>query len=182
MNSTELNAAMEKALEHLKTEFAGLRTGRAHPGLVDTVEVDYYGAPTPLKSLATVSVNDARTLSISPFDASAVKAIEKALLAANLGVTPNVDGKVIRITVPELTGERRKEMSKYASKLAEETKVALRNIRRDANDAWQKAEKAGDITEDDLKQELDQVQKTTDKFIAEVDLLTKEKVAEIEKV
>lgn len=178
----ELNLTMDKAIEHLKTEFAGLRTGRAHPGLVDGVEVDYYGSPTPLKSLATVSVTDARSMAISPFDATAVKAIEKALLAANLGVTPNVDGKIIRITVPELTGERRKEMSKYAAKLAEETKVALRNLRRDANDALQKAEKAGDITEDDLKRDLDTVQKTTDRYIADVDALLKEKAAEIEKV
>ncbi|MBO6266882.1 MAG: ribosome recycling factor, partial [Synergistaceae bacterium] len=124
MADVNLEEKMQKALEHLDSEFQGIRTGRAHPGLVDSVKVDYYGSPTPIKQLATVTVPEARVLVIAPFDKSATKLIEKAILAANIGITPNVDGNNIRLVVPELTGERRKEFVKMASKVAEETKVA----------------------------------------------------------
>ena len=179
MADVNLEEKMQKALEHLDSEFQGIRTGRAHPGLVDSVKVDYYGSPTPIKQLATVTVPEARVLVIAPFDKSATKLIEKAILAANIGITPNVDGNNIRLVVPELTGERRKEFVKMASKVAEDTKVALRNIRRDANDAYKKQEKASEITEDDLKKLLDDAQKTTDKFIAKVDEEFKKKEKEI---
>ncbi|MDY3868576.1 MAG: ribosome recycling factor, partial [Pyramidobacter sp.] len=154
MSSFDLDAKMQKVLEHLDGEYQGIRTGRAHPGLLESVKVDYYGSAMPVKQLATVTVPEPRMLMIAPFDKGATKMIEKAILAANIGLTPNVDGNNIRLVVPELTGERRKEFVKMAAKIAEEAKVALRNIRRDANDFFKKQEKASEITEDDLKLEL----------------------------
>lgn len=179
MADFNLDEKMAKVLDHLDSEFQGIRTGRAHPGLVEGVKVDYYGSPMPIKQLANITVPEARMLIIAPFDKGAVKLIEKAILAANIGLTPNVDGNNIRLVVPELTGERRKEFVKMASKAAEEAKIALRNIRRDANDAYKKQEKASEITEDDLKKMLDDAQKTTDKFIAQVDDEFKKKEKEI---
>ena len=179
MSSFDLDVKMQKVLEHLATEYQGIRTGRAHPGLLETVKVDYYGSPMPVKQLATITVPEPRVLLIAPFDKGSAKMIEKAILSANIGLTPNVDGSNIRLVVPELTGERRKEFVKMASKIAEEAKVALRNIRRDANDFFKKQEKASEITEDDLKQELDVAQKTTDKFISKVDEEFKKKESEI---
>lgn len=179
MADFNLDEKMKKVLSHLDSEFQGVRTGRAHPGLVDGVKVDYYGSPMPIKQLANITVPEARMLIIAPFDKGSVKMIEKAILAANIGLTPNVDGGTIRLVVPELTGERRKEFVKMAAKSAEEAKVALRNIRRDANDAYKKMEKASEITEDDLKKMLDNAQKTTDKFIAQVDEEFKKKEKEI---
>ena len=170
---------MEKTVSYLATDLQAVRAGRANPHVLDKIRVDYYGSPTPIKQLATVTVPEARVLVIAPFDKSATKLIEKAILAANIGITPNVDGNNIRLVVPELTGERRKEFVKMASKVAEETKVALRNIRRDANDAYKKQEKASEITEDDLKKLLDDAQKTTDKFSAKVDEEFKKKEKEI---
>ena len=179
MQDLKLEEKMQKAMEHLDTEFQGIRTGRAHPGLLDTVKVDYYGSTMPVKQLANITVPEARILLLAPFDKGAVKAIEKAILAANIGMTPNVDGNTIRLMIPELTGERRKEFVKMASKLAEEAKVALRNIRRDANDALKKMEKNSEISEDELKRLLEEAQKTTDKFIAKVDEEYKKKEREI---
>lgn len=179
MADKNLEAKMQKALDHLDSEFQGIRTGRAHPGLVDGVKVDYYGSALPIKQLANITVPEPRMLMIVPFDKGATKLIEKAILAANIGLTPNVDGTTIRLTVPELTGERRKEFVKMAAKYAEEAKVALRNIRRDANDSYKKMEKASEITEDDLKKMLDDAQKSTDKFTAKVDEEFKKKEKEI---
>lgn len=179
MADYDLDGKMQKVLEHLDSEFQGIRTGRAHPGLVDGIKVDYYGSQLPIKQLANITVPEARVLIIAPFDKGSSKAIEKAILAANIGMTPNVDGSTIRLVVPELTGQRRKEFVKMAAKTAEEAKVALRNIRRDANDTYKKQEKASEITEDDLKKLLDEAQKTTDKFIAKVDAEFKKKEKEI---
>ncbi len=179
MADFDLDGKMQKVLEHLANEYQGIRTGRAHPGLVESVKVDYYGSPMPIKQLATITVPEPRMLVIAPFDKGASKLIEKAILAANIGLTPNVDGPNIRLVVPELTGERRKEFVKMAAKLAEESKVALRNIRRDANDFYKKAEDSSEITEDDLKQELNKIQKSTDSFIAKVDEAFKKKEKEI---
>lgn len=179
MTDFNLDEKMEKVLEHLDADFQGIRTGRAHPGLVENVKVDYYGSAMPVKQLANIIVPEARMLIIAPFDKGAVKLIEKAILAANIGLTPNVDGNNIRLVVPELTGERRKEFVKMAAKAAEEAKIALRNIRREANDMYKKQEKASEITEDDLKKMLDDTQKTTDKFIARVDDEFKKKEKEI---
>ena len=179
MADFDLNERMSKVLDHLDKEYQGIRTGRAHPGLVDGVKVDYYGSQLPIKQLATITVPEARVLLISPFDKGATKLIEKAILAANIGLTPNVDGTNIRLVVPELTGERRKEFVKMAAKAAEDAKVALRNIRRDANDTYKKEEKASEITEDELKKLLDDAQKATNKFSAKIDEEFKKKEKEI---
>ena len=179
MAKFNLNERMDKVLDHLDSEYQGIRTGRAHPGLVDGIKVDYYGSQLPIKQLANITVPEARVLIIAPFDKGSVKPIEKAILAANIGMTPNVDGTTIRLIVPELTGQRRKEFAKMAAKTAEEAKVALRNIRRDANDTYKKQQKASEITEDDLKKLLDEAQKTTDKYIAKVDAEYKKKEKEI---
>ena len=169
MPDLNLEEKMKKALDHLDMEFQGIRTGRAHPGLLDAVKVDYYGSQMPVKQLANITIPEARVIIISPFDKGAIKMIEKAILAANIGMTPNVDGNNIRLVVPELTGERRKEFVKMAAKAAEEAKVALRNIRRDANDTLKKMQKNSEITEDELKKMLEDAQKTTDKYIGKVD-------------
>ena len=179
MADFNLDEKMQKALEHLDSEYQGIRTGRAHPGLVDSVKVDYYGSPMPVKQLANVTVPEARVLLIAPFDKSATKLIEKAILAANIGMTPNVDGNNIRLVVPELTGERRKEFVKMAAKLAEEAKVALRNIRRDAMDRFKKQQKKSEITEDDLKDLEKDLQKLTDDYIKTVDKQTETKEKEL---
>lgn len=179
MADFDLNERMSKVLDHLEKEYQGIRTGRAHPGLVDGIKVDYYGSQLPIKQLATINIPEARVLLIAPFDKGATKLIEKAILAANIGLTPNVDGSNIRLVVPELTGERRKEFVKMAAKAAEDAKVALRNIRRDANDTYKKEEKASEITEDELKKLLDDAQKTTNKFSAKIDEEFKKKEKEI---
>lgn len=179
MPDLNLEEKMEKALDHLDMEFQGIRTGRAHPGLLDSVKVDYYGSTMPVKQLANITIPEPRMIIISPFDKGATKAIEKAILAANIGMTPSVDGNNIRLVVPELTGERRKEFVKMAAKIAEEAKVALRNIRRDANDTLKKMQKNSEITEDELKKMLDDAQKTTDKYIGKVDEEYKKKEKEI---
>ena len=179
MADFNLEERMDKVIAHLDSEYQGIRTGRAHPGLLDTVKVDYYGSQMPVKQLATINVPEPRVLIVTPFDKGSLQMISKAILQANIGMTPNIDGSNIRLVVPELTGERRKEFAKMASKLAEEAKVALRNIRRDANDQYKKDEKASEITEDDLKKLLDVAQKTTDKYIAKVDAEYKKKEKEI---
>lgn len=167
---------MEKAIASLKRELAGLRAGRATPSLLDRVQADYYGTPTPVSQMATVSTPDSRTLMIQPWDKSAIGEIEKAILKSDLGLTPANDGNAIRITIPQLTEERRTELVKLTKKYGEEAKVAVRNVRRDANDELKKLEKDS-ISEDESRRYQDDVQKLTDKFIAEVDkvLAVKEK-------
>ena len=164
-------ARMDKTIESLKHEFANVRTGRAHTSLLDSVMVDYYGAPTPVNQVANVSAPDPRMILIAPWDKTMIGAIEKAILISDLGLNPNNDGEAIRLAIPQLTEERRKELVKVVSKKAEDAKVAVRNIRRDANDAIKKEEKAKTITEDVSKDGQEQVQKLTDKKIKLIDEL-----------
>lgn len=173
---------MTKAIESLNRELATVRAGRANPSLLDRVVVDYYGAPTPLNQLATITVPEARLLVVQPFDKSSIADVEKAIQKADLGISPTNDGTVIRIAIPALTEERRKELVKVVKKMAEESKVAIRNIRRDVNDDLKKLQKDGEITEDDLRRETDEVQKVTDKFIAEIDQVALNKEKEIMEV
>ena len=160
---------MDKALGALDREFSRLRTGRASTGLVDNIKVDYYGTPTPISQLASVAIPDSRTITIQPWDRGAFAGVEKAILKSDLGLTPVNDGKIIRISIPPLTEERRKELGKLARKSGEEAKVAVRNVRRDANDQLKKLEKDKTISEDELKKATDDVQKLTDKYVAKVD-------------
>ena len=178
----DLDASMRKSLEATQRNFNTIRTGRANISLLDKISVEYYGADTPLKSLATISAPDAQTIQIQPFDLSAMAVIEKSIATSDLGLTPNNDGKVIRINIPPLTEERRKELCKLASKYAEEGKVALRNLRRDAIDQIKKQEKEGELSEDLSRDEQDKVQKQTDKSIAELEKLLATKEADILKV
>ena len=182
MSKQDLEASMQKSVESTQRMFNTIRTGRANSSLLDRVSVEYYGADTPLKSLATLSTPDSQTIQIQPFDISALASIEKAIAMSELGFTPNNDGKIIRINVPPLTEERRKEFCKLASKYAEEGKVALRNIRRDAIDKIKKQEKEGDLSEDQSRDEQDGVQTTLDKFIAVLEKHLAEKEADILKV
>ena len=158
---------MDKALGALDRDFSRLRTGRASTGLVDNIKVDYYGTPTPISQLASVAIPDSRT--IQPWDRGAFAGVEKAILKSDLGLTPVNDGKIIRISIPPLTEDRRKELGKLARKSGEEAKVAVRNVRRDANDQLKKLEKDKAISEDELKKATDDVQKLTDKYVAKVD-------------
>ncbi|WP_291439558.1 ribosome recycling factor [Desulfovibrio sp.] len=160
---------MEKALAALDRDFAKLRTGRATTALVDGIKADYYGTPTPISQMASIAVPDSRTLTIQPWDKGGIALIEKAILKSDLGLTPVNDGKLIRIVMPPLTEERRKELGKVARKYSEEGKVAVRNVRRDANDSVKRLEKEKTITEDEQKRATDDVQKLTDKYVAEVD-------------
>ena len=160
---------MEKSLDNLVAEFSAIRAGRANPHILDKLRVDYYGSPTPIQQVANVTVPEARSILITPWEASLVKEIEKAIINSDLGVMPNNDGKSVRINFPELTEERRKELVKDVKKKGEAAKVAIRNIRRDANDAFKKQNKANEISEDELKNLEDKVQKLTDKYIAEID-------------
>ena len=170
---------MQKAIDSLTADFATIRAGRANPHILDKIKVDYYGTPTNLQSVANVSVPEARTLMITPWEASMVKVIEKAIQISDLGVTPNNDGKNVIINFPELTEERRKELAKDIKKKGEDAKVVVRNARRDANEAAKKQSKAGEISEDDLADEEKNIQKATDKFIAEIDKLIEAKTKEI---
>ncbi|MEC1179322.1 ribosome recycling factor [Metasolibacillus meyeri] len=170
---------MEKSLGAFSRELASIRAGRANASLLDRISVDYYGAPTPINQLAGVSVPEARLLVIAPYDKSILGEIEKAIMKSDIGITPTNDGTVIRLAIPALTEERRKELVKQVKKEAEEAKIAVRNVRRDANDDLKKLEKGGDITEDDLRGYGDDIQKLTDEFIAKVDDVTKEKEQEI---
>ncbi|CAI8186175.1 MAG: ribosome recycling factor [Prochlorococcus sp.] len=182
MSNPDLKANMHKSVEATQRTFATIRTGRANPALLDRVNVEYYGAETPLKSLATLSTPDSQTIAIQPFDIGSIGLIEKAIATSDLGFTPNNDGKMIRINVPPLTEERRKEFCKLASKYAEEGKIALRNIRRDAIDKVKKHEKDGDLSEDQSHDEQDQIQKLTDKFITDIEKHLADKEADILKV
>lgn len=178
----ELKDKMSQAVKAYSRNLATVRAGRANPALLDSVQVEYYGALTPLNQLASVSVPEARLLLISPFDKTALGDMEKAIQKADLGLTPSNDGNVIRISIPPLTEERRKDLVKVVGKFAEEAKIQIRNVRRDANDQLKKAEKSGDITEDELRGYQDDVQTQTDKFINDIDQLTKEKEQEIMEV
>ncbi|HAR42559.1 MAG TPA: ribosome recycling factor [Bdellovibrionales bacterium] len=170
---------MDKSIQSLKGDLGKLRTGRASATLVEPVHVDYYGSPVPLNQIANVTTPDARTIQIAPWEAGMVGAIEKAIMAANLGLTPQNDGKVVRIPLPPLTEERRKDMTKLVKKMGEETKVAIRNHRRDANEEIKKAEKGKTVSEDEAKKLMDQIQKKTDEKTAEVDKVVAGKEKEI---
>lgn len=172
-------ARMEKTINALKDEFKALRTGRASAAIFDKVRVDYYGTPTPLNQVSTISVPEARSIIIQPFDKSLIGEIEKAIQKADLGLNPSNDGKVIRISVPPLTAERRKELVKQAKATAENSRVAIRNIRRDGNDDLKKQQKDGSITEDELKTSEADLQKSTDKFIQEINKILDDKEKEI---
>ena len=182
MAKKSLEERIEGAKGYLKENLNTVRAGRANPALLDKITVDYYGTPTPLKALANVSVPDPRTLLISPFDPKSVSDIERAILEANVGITPSNDGKVIRLAIPQLTEERRKELTKVVKGYGEDAKVAVRNLRRDVNDELKKAEKAGELTEDDLKDELEETQKKIEKAIKEIDEIIADKEKELMEV
>jgi len=169
---------MGKSIASLDSEFGTIRAGRANPHVLDRITVDYYGTPTPLQQVANISVPEARMIQIQPWESSMIKAIEKAILCSDLGLNPNNDGKMIRLVFPELTEERRKELVKDVKKKGEGAKVAVRNIRRDANDAFKKLAKQ-DVSEDEIKELEDQIQKLTDKYIKEVDKAIENKSKEI---
>ena len=169
---------MNKTLESLEKEFVTIRAGRANPHILDKLTVDYYGTPTPLQQVANITVPEARMIQIQPWESSLIKAISKAILASDLGLNPNTDGKLIRLILPELTEERRKELVKDVKKKGEAAKVAVRNIRRDANDAIKKLAKQ-DVSEDEIKELEDTVQKLTDKFGKKIDKAVEEKSKEI---
>ncbi|RIN10753.1 ribosome recycling factor [Staphylococcus xylosus] len=175
----DTKSKMQKSVDNLSRELANISAGRANSNLLNGVTVDYYGAPTPVQQLASISVPEARLLVISPYDKSSVGDIEKAINAANLGVNPSSDGEVIRISIPALTEERRKDLVKEVKKIGEDAKVAVRNVRRDANDELKKQQKNADITEDDLKSQTADVQKLTDDSIKEIDKLLEEKEQDI---
>ncbi|KEF39908.1 ribosome recycling factor [Schinkia azotoformans MEV2011] len=173
---------MNKAIQAFKRELATVRAGRANPSLLDRVSVNYYGAPTPLNQLSSITVPEARLLVIQPYDKSVLNDIEKAILKADLGLNPSNDGTIIRIAIPALTEERRKSLVKDVKAMAEDAKIAIRNVRRDANDDLKKLEKDGQITEDELRSFSDDVQKETDNHVKEIDNITKEKEKEIMEV
>lgn len=169
---------MTKTLESLEKELSTVRAGRANPHILDKITVDYYGASTPLQQVANVTVPEARMIQIQPWEASLIKEIQKAILSSDLGLNPNTDGKIIRLVLPELTEERRKELVKDVKKKGEAAKVAVRNIRRDANDAYKKLAKQ-DVSEDEIKELEDKIQKLTDKFVKNIDKAVEEKSKEI---
>jgi ribosome recycling factor len=173
---------MKKTISSLLNEFSGVRAGRANPAILDRVRVDYYGAPTPISQVASVSVAEARNLVIQPWDFSLLKALEKAIIASDLGVNPQNDGKVIRIAFPPLTEERRRELVKTVHKYAEDAKIAIRSIRRDAIEEYKDLKKKSVITEDDLKDSEKEMQDLTDKYVKEIDALTDKKQKEIMEV
>ena len=170
---------MEKTLNNLLEEYAGIRAGRANPHVLDKIKVDYYGSPTPIQQVGNISVPEARIIVIQPWEQSLLKAIEKAIQTSDLGINPNNDGTCIRLIFPEMTEDRRKELSKDVKKKGENAKVAIRNIRRDANDTFKKMEKNDEITEDELKEATDKMQKITDKAIEKVDKAVDNKTKEI---
>ena len=176
---TQHEEKMDKTIEALKREFASVRTGRASTSLLDRVMVDYYGSPTPVNQVANVSAPEPRLITINPWEKKMLGEIEKAILKSDLGLNPNNDGSVIRLEIPQLTEERRKELSKKVSKIGEDAKVVIRNIRRDANDAIKKLEKKKEITEDESKEGQDKIQKLTDKKIKVIDELKTKKEKEV---
>lgn len=177
-----LEEKSKKTISVLKEELNTVRAGRANPALLDRVMVDYYGTPSPLKNIANVSVPDPRTLMISPFDPKSIHDIEKAINVANIGINPSNDGKCIRLVIPQVTEERRKELTKTVKKMGEDAKVAIRNLRREANDEIKKLEKAHELTEDEAKKGLDDIQKATDKTVKEIDDVVAAKEKEIMEV
>lgn len=179
MKLVDVEDHMHKSVEATQRSFNTIRTGRANPALLDRVTVEYYGAPTPLKSLASISTPDASTIQIQPFDRGSLSLIEKAIQMSDLGLNPNNDGSVIRLNIPPLTSDRRKELVKLAAKFAEEGKVSIRNVRRDAVDSIRKQEKGGEISEDEARDSQDKIQKLTDKYIAKVEELLAEKEKDI---
>ena len=170
---------MQKTMDSLDSEMGTIRAGRANPHILDKITVDYYGSPTPLQQVANITVPEARMIQIQPWEASMVKEIEKAILTSDLGINPTNDGKVIRLLFPELTEERRKELAKDVKKKGENAKVAIRNIRRDANDSFKKLSKSADVSEDEVKELEDGAQKMTDKYITEIDKAVEAKTKEI---
>ncbi|MCT7950655.1 ribosome recycling factor [Ancylothrix sp. C2] len=179
MKLAEVESQMEKGVESTQRAFNTIRTGRANSSLLDKVMVEYYGTPTALKSLANISTPDATTIAIQPYDRSSLSLIEKAISLSDVGLTPSNDGSVIRLNIPPLTSERRKELVKIAAKYAEEGKVSIRNIRRDAVDSVRKQEKSSEITEDEARDLQDKIQKMTDKYIAKVEKLLADKEKDI---
>ena len=175
----DASAMMKKAVEHVQQQLAKVRTGRASASMLDNVKVEYYGEPTPVSQVGSVSTPDARSILIQPWDRSVLQGIERAILAANLGVTPQNDGQVIRITVPPLTEERRKDIVKQCKKMAEDGKLAVRNIRRDANEHLKGAEKEEHYSEDDRKRGEEEVQKLTDKYVKDIDTILAAKEVEV---
>lgn len=175
----EFENKMTKTTEVLSSQFDSVRAGRANPAVLDRLRVDYYGTPTPINQIASVATPDPRTLSIQPWDASALKGIEKAILESDLGINPQNDGKVIRLSFPQLTEDRRKDLIKQVKKYGEEAKIAIRNIRREANDHFKAQKKASEITEDDFKDIEKDMQKMTDEFIKKIDKLSSEKEKEL---
>lgn len=175
----EFEDKMNKSVDTLKSEYVAIRAGRANPHVLDKIKVDYYGTPTSIQQVANISVPEARMIQIQPWEVSLIKEIEKAIMVSDLGITPNNDGKVIRLVFPELTEDRRKELAKDVKKKGDNTKVAIRNIRRDANDAFKKQNKAGEISDDELKNAEDSVQKLTDKYVSLIDKLIEDKTKEI---
>ena len=178
-NTKAYEDKMKGALDHLARELVAIRAGRANPAILDRITVEYYGAPTPLNQVATVAVSEARTLTITPWDRSLLKAISKAIQTSDIGINPIDDGTMVRLNFPAPTEERRKQLAKDVSKLGEEAKVAVRNIRRDAMDKAKAMKKAGELTEDDEKKNQEDIQKLTDKYIKQVDKAVEEKQKEI---
>jgi ribosome recycling factor len=175
----EAESTMNKTVEATQRAFNSIRTGRANASLLDKVQVDYYGSPTPLKSLANITTPDASTIFIQPYDRSSLNIVEKAISLSDVGLTPSNDGSVIRLNIPPLTSDRRKELVKLAAKYAEEGRVGIRNIRRDALDSIRKQEKAGEISEDESRDQQDKLQKITGKYTAKIDELLAEKEKDI---
>jgi len=178
----ETETKMQKTLSVLKEDLGSIRAGKAHPSMLDKLSVDYYGTPTPIKQLASISAPEPRALLIQPYDRSAMASIEKAILISDLGLNPSNDGKIIRLNIPQLTEERRKELAKLVKKTAEEGKVAIRNERRDGNDSLKKMQKDGELTEDELKKAQDEIQKLTDSYIKQIDELVAKKEKELMEV
>ncbi len=175
----ETKDRMSKSIASMKTDMKRIRTGRASTSLLDGIRVDYYGTPTPLSQMSTVSIPESRLITIQPWDTSVIKDIEKAIMKSDLGLTPSSDGKIIRIAIPPLTEQRRKELVKMVANLCEDYKIGIRNIRRDSNDILKSLKKDGDISEDDAFKAQEQVQKITDEFIEKIDKVYKEKEKEI---
>ena len=175
----QFNEKMQKSYDNLVEELTSIRAGRANPHILDKIKIDYYGTPTSLQQVANVNVPEPRMIQIQPWEASMIKEIEKAIMTSDLGLNPNNDGKIIRLVFPELTEERRKELAKDVKKKGENAKVAVRNIRRDANDTFKKLGKSADVSEDEIKGLEEEAQKMTDKFIAEIDKAVENKTKEI---
>ena len=178
----QFETKMNKTFANLESEFQSIRAGRANPHVLDKIKVDYYGTPTPIQQVGNVSVPEPRMLQIAPWDKSLIKPIEKAILTSDIGINPSNDGTVIRLIFPELTEERRKDLAKDVKKKGEAAKVAIRNIRRDANDTFKKMNKANELTEDDQKELENKLQKLTDKFVADIDKAVDAKTKDIMKV